>query len=71
MVFITLLLEPSRSPRLVLRKEGIVMTFHMLFWALCAVVAANVAVAVIAIAKAYRDERRLAFPNRARRGLLS
>jgi hypothetical protein len=47
------------------------MTFHMLFWALCAVVAANVAVAVIAIAKAYRDERRLAFPNRARRGLLS
>lgn len=47
------------------------MTFHMLFWALCAVVAANVAVAIIAIAKAYREERRLAFPNRARRRLLS
>jgi hypothetical protein len=47
------------------------MTFHMMFWALCAVVAANVVVAVIAIAKAYRDERRLVFPNRARRGLLS
>ena len=71
MVFITLPLEPSRGPRSVLRKEGIVMTFHMMFWALCAVVAANVAVAIIAIAKAYRDERRLVFPNRARRGLLS
>jgi hypothetical protein len=47
------------------------MTFHMLFWALCAVLAGHVAVAIIAIAKAYRDERKLAFPNRTRRGLLS
>jgi hypothetical protein len=37
------------------------MTFHILFWALCAVLAAHVAVAIVAIAKAYRDERKLAF----------
>jgi hypothetical protein len=43
------------------------MIFHALFWALCAVLAAHVAVAIIAIAKAYRDERRLAFLNGTRR----
>jgi hypothetical protein len=47
------------------------MTFHILFWALCAVLAAHVAVAIVAIAKAYRDERKLAFPNGTRRGPLS
>jgi anti-sigma-K factor RskA len=35
------------------------MTFHVLFWAMCAVVTAYVAVAIIAIAKAYQNERRL------------
>ena len=42
------------------------MTFHILFWALCAVLAAHVAVAIVAIAKAYRDERKLVFPNGTR-----
>jgi hypothetical protein len=41
------------------------MTFHILFWALCAVLAAHVAVAIIAIAKAYRDERKLAFSTQS------
>jgi hypothetical protein len=35
------------------------MTLHFLFWALCAVLAAHVVVAIISIAKAYRDEGRL------------
>jgi hypothetical protein len=43
------------------------MTFNVLFWALCAVLAAHVAVAIIAIAKAYRDERKLTFLNGTRR----
>jgi hypothetical protein len=33
------------------------MSFSTLFWAMCAVLGANVVVAVIAVAKAYRDER--------------
>jgi hypothetical protein len=41
------------------------MTYHLLFWALCAVLAAHVAVAFIAIAKAYRDEGRLFFSKPA------
>jgi hypothetical protein len=32
------------------------MSFYTLFWILCAVLGVNVAVALIAIAKAYRDE---------------
>jgi len=44
------------------------MIYHILFWTLCAVLAAHVAVAIIAIAKAYRDERRLAFLNGTKRG---
>ena len=35
------------------------MIYHLLFWTMCAVLAAHVAVAVISIAKAYRDERRV------------
>jgi hypothetical protein len=35
------------------------MSFSTLFWAMCAVLGAHVVVAVIAIAKAYRDERAL------------
>jgi len=38
---------------------GKIMTLHFLFWALCAVLAAHVVVAIISIAKAYRDEGRL------------
>ena len=37
------------------------MIYHILFWTLCAVLAAHVVVAVIAIAKAYRDEGKLFF----------
>jgi len=33
------------------------MIYQVLFWAMCAVLAALVAVAIIAVAKAYRDER--------------
>ena len=47
------------------------MIYHILFWTLCAVLAAHVVVAVIAIAKAYRDEAKLffskpVFPNGTR-----
>jgi hypothetical protein len=35
------------------------MSFHILFGAMCAVVTAYVAIAIIAIAKAYRNDRRL------------
>ena len=35
------------------------MSFHILFWMLCAVIAANLVVVLIAIAKAYRDEGKL------------
>jgi hypothetical protein len=35
------------------------MIYHLLFWTMCAVLAAHVAVAIIAIAKAYRDEGKL------------
>jgi hypothetical protein len=34
------------------------MTYHLLFWMMCAVLAAHVAVAAISIVKAYRDEGR-------------
>lgn len=34
------------------------MSYHILFWMLCAVIAANILVVVIAITKAYRDEMR-------------
>ena len=33
------------------------MSYHILFCMLCAVIAANILVVVIAITKAYRDER--------------
>jgi hypothetical protein len=39
-------------------SRGITMSFHILFGAMCAVVTAYVAIAIIAIAKAYRDDRR-------------
>jgi glycyl-tRNA synthetase (class II) len=35
------------------------MSFHILFEAMCAVVTAHVPIAIIAIAKAYRNDRRL------------
>jgi hypothetical protein len=35
------------------------MTYHLLFWTMCVVLAIHVAVAVISIAKAYRNEGRL------------
>jgi hypothetical protein len=38
---------------------GEIMIYHLLFWTMCAVLAAHVAVAIIAIAKAYRDEGKL------------
>jgi hypothetical protein len=34
------------------------MSFHILFGGMCVVVTAYVAIAIIAIAKAYRDDRR-------------
>jgi hypothetical protein len=37
------------------------ISFSTLFWIMCAVLGAHVGVAVIAIAKAYRDERALPF----------
>ena len=37
------------------------MIYHILFWTLCAVLVAHVVVAVISIAKAYRDEGKLLF----------
>ena len=37
------------------------ISFSTLFWIMCAVLGAHVVVAVIAIAKAYRDERALPF----------
>jgi len=41
------------------------MTYHLLFWALCAVLAAHVVVAIVSIVKAYRDEGRLFFSKPA------
>jgi len=35
------------------------MMYHILFWALSAVLVAHVVVAVIAVVRAYRDEMRL------------
>jgi hypothetical protein len=35
------------------------MNYHIHFSALCAVIAANILVAVIAIIRAYRDEKRI------------
>jgi hypothetical protein len=47
---------------------------YYLFLALCAVLAAHVVVAIIGLAKMYREERRLAFfdgaPNRERNKIL-
>jgi hypothetical protein len=40
------------------------MIYHLLFWTMCAVLAAHVAVAIISIAKAYRDEGRLFVSSR-------
>ena len=37
------------------------MSISSLFWIMCAVLGAHVVVAVIAIVKAYRDERALPF----------
>ena len=37
------------------------MSISIFFWIMCAVLGAHVVVAVIAIAKAYRDERALPF----------
>ncbi len=34
------------------------MSFYALFWILCAVLAGHVAVAAIAVAKAFRNQRR-------------
>ena len=33
------------------------MSYHILFWMLCAVIAANILVVAIAITRAYRKER--------------
>ena len=41
------------------------MIYHILFWTLCAVLAAHVVVAVIAIIRAYRHEGRLFFSKPA------
>ena len=49
----------GRSPSLGTSKRGITMSFHFLFGAMCAVVTAYVAIAIIAIAKAYRNDRRV------------
>jgi hypothetical protein len=43
------------------------MSYHILFWMLCAVLAAHVVVAIIAVTKAYRDERRSFFFKPGRR----
>ena len=39
------------------------MSYHILFWMLCAVIAANILVVVIAIRNAYREERRNTSPR--------
>jgi hypothetical protein len=41
------------------------MTYHLLFWTLCAVLTVHAVVAIISIAKAYRDEGRLFFSKPA------
>jgi len=48
-------------------KRG--MTFYIAFWLLCAVLAANIVVVLIALGSAFREERRnvLRRPNYARR----
>jgi len=38
------------------------MSFYTLFWILCAVLAVHVVVAVIGVAKAFRDEKRRYLP---------
>jgi len=45
------------------------MTFYIAFWLLCAVLAANIVVVLIALGSAFREERRnvLRRPNYARR----
>jgi hypothetical protein len=58
------------APREVLSK-GNTMTFHVFFWAMCLVVTAYVTVAIIAIAKAYRNDRRVRIRSVTRRGFLS
>jgi hypothetical protein len=52
------------------------MTYQILFAALCAVIAANILVAVIAIIRAFREEKRIRrfsgfAPGRAGRSILS
>ena len=42
-----------------LAKRGITMSISTLLLVMCAVLGVHVVVAVIAVAKAYRDERRL------------
>jgi hypothetical protein len=41
------------------RPGGVSMSYQILFAMLCAVIAANVLVAVIAIVRAYRGEKRI------------
>jgi hypothetical protein len=43
------------------------MTFHMAFWLLCAVLAANIVVVLIAVTSAFRNER----PHMIRRASLA
>ena len=40
-------------------SKGDAMTFHALFWVMCWVVVAFVIVAIIAVAKAYRHDRKV------------
>jgi uncharacterized Tic20 family protein len=37
-------------------RENLIMSWHTLFWMLCAVIVAYVVVAAIAIIKAYRED---------------
>jgi hypothetical protein len=52
------------------RPEGeTIMSIEMLFAALCAVIAANILVAVFAIIRAYREENRIRRSSRFATGL--
>ena len=50
------------------QREGNTMSFQVLFVALCAVIAVNILVVVIAIRNAYREERRIRHSQRVRAG---
>jgi hypothetical protein len=39
--------------------RGNIMSLHVLFWGMCAVITGYLAMAIVAITKAYRDDRRL------------